>query len=213
MRQNSLSVILLVSSLNTSGQSIHKGMAYFSGSVGVIKPGSYARDINKHPFTANAKGARFVKNRFALGFELLYSKYAASQNRTARLQQAGTTSTEKGIIIDQYISIGPFSEYYARISRNLYLVPGVYFHYLKNSYTDNGEIYSGGQPTGIWYSGGTDYGYYSRLGANLGICYFLKPHFALALRCAEFELRLRRRASDVIYSAPLMAGIQYHFKP
>jgi hypothetical protein len=213
MRQVIFFVIALLSVSHISAQFIQKRMAYFSGSLGIIKPSSYTRDLNKHPFMANAKGGRFVKHGLALGFELLYARYAEPHNRIARLQQPGSAWTEEGIVIDQYISIGVFGEYYTRIARNFYLVPEGFIHYLHNSYTDNGDIYSGGQPTGIWYSGGADFGYYSRLGANLSLCYFLKPTIALTIRGAEFELRLRRRANDVIFSAPLMVGIQYHFNP
>jgi hypothetical protein len=216
MRQGIFISCLLLFSLQSRSQYIQKKTVYVSGAIGVLKPSTYSGDYgdyNKHPFMANIKVGKFVTRGLATGIEFQSTTYTEPESGVGSLQPPGGSLTQKGIITDRFTSIGVYGDFYSQLSKKFFLIPGIYIHYLHEKYQDKGDYYSNGVYAGISYIKSRDLGYFARAGVNITLCYFLKPHFSLSLRCAEFDLRLRRKANDTFIAAPLMAGVQYYFKP
>jgi hypothetical protein len=216
MRKSILFVFIFLCSIRIQAQLIQKKNFYFSGALGLYKPSTFSGnygDYNNHPFMANIKAGKFVSQGLALGIEFQATIYTEPESGVGSLQPPGGTLTQEGVIKDRFFSIGLYSDYYLRVSKNLFLIPGIYFHYLYEKYSDKGAYYSNGEPAGISYNKSRDLGYYARGGVNLSLGYFIKPNLSVTLRIAEFEIRLRRKTHDTFIAAPLMAGVQFYFKP
>lgn len=205
-----LSFFLLA--ITTKAQVLNKGSIYLSGAIGKYKPNTFD-EINITPLMYEFKfGYTIIKN-ISVGLNYHTSNYIENYTEIAALQQPGSLNTDVGIRTVNYIMFGVNIDHHLQFSKNIFLQTTLFFDKLNSTDVMNGEYYSNNQPTGTTHTFTRNYGYKIAVGLNLNLKYFINNNYAISLRFAEYQYRTKSFDSESFLAAPIMIGVNYHFKP
>jgi hypothetical protein len=180
--------------------------------TGFFRNSSSPRDINNTPFLLDLKFGRFLTKILSVNLDFQSLNYKEFKSGPGSLQPPGGSYDEMGVLKDIYTAMGISVDYYQKLAKRFFLVPDIYVHYLHNKNEETGQYYSNGSPIGILFKRNTYYGYYGQAGAKLSLGFTINSAFSMRVQLAEFEIRVRKYGNDIIWSNPILAGIQYQFK-
>lgn len=180
-------------------------------SAGFFRSSTSSRDINNTPLLLDLKFGRFITRNLSVNFDFQSLNYKELKSGPGVLQPPGGGYDEIGVLKDIYTAIGVSVDYNQKLPKHFFIVPDIYVHYLHNKNEETGQYYSNGSPAGILFKRNVYYGYYGRIGTKLSLGFTMNSTLAIRIQLAEFEIRLRKYGNDVIWSNPILAGIQYQF--
>jgi Outer membrane protein beta-barrel domain len=211
MNQYFLLLILLIST-STKAQVLEKGSFYISGSIGKYKPNTF-QELNITPLMYEFRTGYTVIKNLSIGLNYQSTLYKENYEVVSGLQQPGSEFTDKGIHQVKYDLLGLNLDYNIKISNRLYMYPSAYIDKINFKDEMAGEYYNNNQPTGITHVLSRYPNYKMALGMNLNFKYYFSSNCSIIVRLLEYQYRTRNVYAESLLAAPILLGLNYHFKP